>query len=155
MRRWLIYLVIFAAVAALDTSVFHGTDVAKLLPVEVVRISRENGQIVLETDTGDLGSGTDLKEALSELKATTAGNVFLETADYLIVAPGCTDLLAQLKICLRPSCGICLEDEEADLEKAAKFLNVHEPKVTLQDWYSGISELPVLTVRGEQMKLVQ
>lgn len=155
MRRWLIYLIIFVAAAAMDFSMFRGTDVAKLLPVEVVRISKENGQIVLKTDTENVGRGTGLEEALSDLKATAEGDVFLETADYLIIAPGCTDLLEELKVCLRPSCGICLEAEETDLENAAKFLNAHEPKVTLQDWYSGITELPTLMVRGEQMKLAE
>jgi len=155
MRRWLIYLIIFIAVTTTDLSVFRGTDVGKLLPVEAVRISRENGQVVVTTDTKNLGSGVDLDSAVLNLKATTAGDVFLETADYLIVAPGCTDLLEQLKTHLRPSCGICMETEAVDLEETAAFLKAHEPQVTLQDWYSGISELPTLIVRGEQMELVQ
>lgn len=155
MRKWALYLIILIAVAAMDLSVFYGTDVGKLLPVEVVRLSKENGQVVLETDTDNLGVGTDLDAAIENLKATTSGNVFLETADYLIVAPGCTDLLADLKAHLRPSCGICMETGTADLEDAAKFLDAHEPQLTLQDWYSGILEMPTLIVRGEQMELVQ
>lgn len=154
MRRWLLYGIAFGAAILLDLSPFRGTDVGKLLPVEVVRISRENGEILLQTDTGDTGKGTDINEALLELQATTAGNVFLETADYLLIQPGCEEMLGALAGILRPSCSICVEVGEAELEKVAKFFAAHEPQVTLQKWRSGKAHLPMLVVKEGRMELV-
>jgi len=154
MRRWLLYGIAFTAALLLDLSPFRGTDVGKLLPVETVRICRENGEIRLQTDTGDTGKGTDINEALLDLKATTAGNVFLETADYLLVKPGCEEMLGELADILRPSCGVCVEVGEAELEKVAKFFAAHEPQVTLQKWRSGNAHLPMLMVKEGRMELV-
>lgn len=154
MRRWIMYGIAFAVAVVLDLSPFRGTDVGKLLPVETVRICRENGKILLQTDTGDAGKGADISEALLDLKATTAGNVFLETADYLLVQLGCEEMLPELAGILRPSCGVCVEVGEAELEKVAKFFAAHEPQVTLQDWRSEKVHLPILVVKEGRMELV-
>lgn len=155
MRRWILYLGAFALVLALGISPFSGTDVGKLLPVEVVRLSYQSGKLVLETDTGDSGVGTDAMLALQNLKDTTAGIVFLETADYLIIEPGCEERLTELQDMLRPACGICFGKGNVKLEEAAKFLRTHSPKVTMQDWEGGQRDLPILIAEGERMELVQ
>ena len=154
MRRWVLYCAVFVAAAIFRFPGFYGTDVGKLLPVEAVRVSIENGQILLETDTADTGYGLDVEAALQNLKETTVGNVFLETADYLIIQPGCENLLTELQKHLRPSCGICMETQRINPEKAAVYLRVHEPQLTLGQWQGGKGRIPVLNVEGEKLKLV-
>ena len=154
MKKWLLYELIFAAAVVLNLSPFQGTDVGKLLPVELVRVSADGRNIILETDTGDMGKGGTVEEALSDLKATTAGTVFLETADYLLIQPGCEELLDDLVKILRPSCSVCVELGDGELKKAAKYFAAHEPQVTLQDWRCGFLQLPRLVVREGRMEIV-
>lgn len=155
MKRWAIYLLLFAAAAALGTSSFTGTDVGELLPVEAVRVSVREGEILLETDTGDSGRGADFTAALRDLKESAPGNLFLETADYLILAPESEPFLEELYGCLRPSCGVCVEDGETDMESVGQFLSAHKPETTLRDWRNGSENLPVLRTREGRMELVQ
>lgn len=155
MKRWIVYLLLFAAAAALGTTSFTGTDVGELLPVEVVRISCRDEEILLETDNGNSGRGMDVTDALRDLKESAPGNLFLETADYLILVPGCEEYLEALYGCLRPSCGICLEDGKADMERVGEFLSAHKPETTLRNWRGGAENLPVLKTREGRMELVQ
>lgn len=154
MKRWLWYLAAVLLVEALGWMPFAGTDVAKLQPVEVIRVGVEDGLIRVETDTGGSGSGVDLAEAFADLKASAAGTVFLETADYLLVSHDAQSLLESLGAYLRPACGICLESGVADLEMVADFLSTHEPGMTLQEYRAGKQNLPELSVREGRMHLV-
>lgn len=154
MKRWLWYLAALLLVAALGWMPFTGTDVAKLQPVEVIRLSLEGDIIRVETDTGGSGSGTDLEEAFSDLKESTPGKVFLETADYLLLSREAQGLLEPLAAYLRPACSICLETGKAELETVADFLGAHEPGMTLQEYRAGKRELPELYAREGRMYLV-
>ena len=144
MKRWIFYI---AAVALFAATPSRDTDIASLAPVEVVWLTEENGQVYLETDTGDMGWGTDVRSALKDMKAAAPGSVFLETADYLIIEEGREDLLVQLFDVLRPSCKVCVARSMPDLEEAVPFLSAHEPQVTLRQYQVEKKGLPLL---GEQ-----
>lgn len=154
MRKWIVYLMVFVFASVTDASGFVGTDVGKLLPVEVVRLSMEMGQVVLETDTGDRGVGKDLEEALRTLHESAEGTIFLETADNLILQSGSEYLLEELYRILRPSCGLYLEEKKTDPQKITKFLAIHRSDVTLRDWIGGIKKMPVLTESEGRIILV-
>lgn len=155
MKRVLIYITGILLITGLEISPFRSTDVGKLLPVELVRVSQGPEGIRLETDTGNAGAGEDVAAALKDLKATASGTVFLDTADYLLVVPGAESVLQELTRYLRPTCGLCLENGEADLEDAAEFLRAHEPNTNLQAWQIGERGIPLLSTEKERMKLVQ
>lgn len=155
MKRWIWYLAALLAVAALGWMPFHGTDVAELQPVELLRIRMQSGAVLVETDTGDFGFGDTPGAAFADLKKSTAGDIFLETADHLILSPEAVTLLPELMKYLRPACNLCVEQGTADLEKATAFLNAHQPGVTLQDHRAGEDQLPVLVTREGRMHLVQ
>lgn len=141
MKRWFVY---FAVLALCGTSSIRRTDIGELSPVEVVWLTDKAGQICLQTDTGDMGVGKDVQEALHNMKATAPGTVFLETADYLIVEQGREALLEQVGDILRPSCKICVARSMPDMEKASKFLIAHEPQVTLRQYQVEKCALPLL-----------
>ncbi len=145
MKRWIFYI---ATVALLAATPFRGTDIASLAPVEVVWLTEMGGQVYLETDTGDVGWGADVRSALENMKAAASGSVFLETADYLIVEQGAEVLFEQVYDILRPSCMVCTAETMPDMEAAAAYLAAHEPKTTLRQRQVDQRNLPVLRERA-------
>lgn len=137
------YIAVAAIVALLSVTPFQATDISKLAPVEVVWLAEENGQILLVTDTEDVGRGANVMEALSDMKATAIGTIFLDTADYLIVETGAEKFLDQVADNLRPSCMLCQANQMPDLEEAADFFSVHKWDVTLRQWQNERMVLPV------------
>ena len=140
--KWIVCVFLAAGIFG-KLSVF-GTDVAKLQPVEVVRVSNCGDTVVIETDTGSSGAGENVASALAALKQTAQGIVFLDTAEYLIVSENMVDRIHELEAYLRPGCSICREKGNTDLKKAASFLMVHDPNVTLKDYQAGIKKIPIL-----------
>lgn len=154
MKRWLWYAVVVAAVAFLGGKNPTGSDVGDLQPVQVVRFYGDAGQVVIETDTGAFGKGETLKSALENMKATTASEVFLDTADYLLISKECEGLLPFLTSYLRPSCAVCVTDGAPIMEEVGAYLEIHVPKVTLMRYRAGNQALPVLKTREGRMELV-
>ena len=149
MKRWLAYT---AALILLAVFPLQGTDVGKLAPVEAVWLTEQNGQIYLQTDTGDVGRGEDVRSALQNMKATAYGTIFLDTADYLIVQEGKETLLQQVYDVLRPSCMVCSAAKIPDLERAVEFLAAHEPEITLRAYRVTQNSIPKLTEQEGRYK---
>lgn len=155
MKHWLWYALGIVVLAALGFAPFQGTDVAELNPVELIRVSRDNGYILVETDGGDVGVGADIASAFTDLKRKASGEIFLETADYLLIDPELSEQISEVGKYLRPACAVCLELGKADLEKAAAFLGTHRPEVSVLDIRAGETKYPALMVWEERMQLVQ
>ena len=151
MKKWIL-LALLAGL--LMFSPFTSADVTKLKPVEVIRLSGTTRGIRVETDTGESGEGTDLRQAFEDLKQTASGEIFLETADRLLVTPQTVELLPELTYFLRPGCNICVEIGNSELSDVGAFLRIHEPGVTLQDHIAGEAALPVLCVEDGRMYLI-
>lgn len=149
MRRILIYIVLLTAVLLMPSK---GTDIGKLLPVEVVSIYKENGRVVLETDTQDRGVGNTVDEAVENLKATTAGILYLDTADYLLIDLSAAETVRDLAAHLKPSVQLCAAEPGIDLAEAAEFLAVHPPEQTLKT-YGKAADLQQLSIEEERLIL--
>lgn len=108
----------------------------------------------METDTGDFGIGDSLKAALTDMKRSASAEIFLDTADYLIVSPGCVDLLPAMMQYLRPSCAVCMEDGETDMKQIGMYLQQHSPDITLMHYRAGQRDLPTLVTREGRTHLV-
>lgn len=154
MKRWLYYIVIVIVVAALSGNTSAGSDVGKLQPVQVVRVTRQDGAVVLETDTADRGVGARLSSALADMKRAASAEIFLDTADHLVVSPECEGLIPELMAYLRPSCAVCVGEGEVDMEQVGAFLEIHKPEVTLMRYRAGETDLPILVAREGRMELV-
>lgn len=155
MKKWIFFFAALVFVAALGIQSSPGKDIAQLQPVQSVRLSTFNGYIMVETDTGAWGMGGDLDGAVSNMNATTAGQVFLDTAAYLVIAEDLLYLLPSMADHVRPSCGICVEEGQPDMTQVSAFLQIHEPTITLQEYLAGMTELPTLLTTQEGMQLVQ
>ena len=152
MRKWISYLLLLAAIPVLSFGGFGGEDVGKLSPAQVVLL-RHGDHVMLLTDTKELGIGEDVAKAVMNMKQTSPSEVFLDTAEYLLVEPGAEEWLPQLQEYLRPSCNVCYATGDVDLEQAGRFLQRHEPQLTLTDYEAGDHGLPFLTVKEGRMKL--
>lgn len=154
MKRWLFCAAIILTAALLSGKGLPGADVGKLQPVQVVCISGGADWVKIETDTGDVGTGSDLEQAFGDMKATSSAEIFLDTAEYLLISQGSEGFISEMMTHLRPSCSVCIVDGEPDLEKVGAFLHQHEPKITLMHYRAGHRQLPTLKIQEGRMELV-
>ncbi len=152
MKALLLILILLAS-AIFGRTLFLRSDIADLEPVEVIALRMDRGRILVCTDSGQQGVGTDLAAAFQDLKHRASGDIFLDTVDYVILGPGCEDLAEPLLAHMRPACRVCLELGQTDLAAAAAFLRIHEPDMTLMASLSP-SDIPVLMTKEGRMELV-
>lgn len=138
MKKWLYPAAALAAIALLSRLPHPSRDIAKLEPVQAVYLYMEAGQLHIETDTGDHGSGRDLTEATDDMKESSDGEIFLETAEFLILDPQ-VPITPDFYELLRPDCRVFFTSEKPDLPAAAKYLSLHTPKTTLAHLRAQIS----------------
>ena len=108
-----------------------GTDIGQLRPVEVVQLYAKGNLLFLKTDTGDVGWGVTVEEAVKKLKETTPGKIYLDTADYLLLEEGVDECLPQLKRYLKKHTKVVCGPEGLNLEETAAYLRIHRPSGSL------------------------
>lgn len=153
MKRWIAYGVGILLLSWLSPA--RGTDVAELQPVELMMVSVENENVVLETDTNDVGKGENLERALENLKESAPGSIFLDTVEFLVVQDSAAEYLPQLIDLLRPGTTGCFTAERIDPEKAAEYLSAHKPSVTLRAVRYESGMLPLLNELEGRFELVE
>lgn len=130
MKKWLYVIGALAAIGLLSRLPHPSRDISKLEPVQAVYLYREAEELHIETDTGDHGSGKNLTEATENMKANSDGEIFLETAEFLILSPD-IPITEEFYEHLRPDCKVCITWQTPDLPAAAQYLSLHTPKTTL------------------------
>lgn len=140
LRKLIIYGALFIAALMIPT---RATELGKMKPVETVCIYKDRNMVVIETDTEDMGRGKTVSDALLNLKETTAGTVYLDTATYLLVMEDAEPYIPEIAGYLKKTVWICGAEGEIEVKDAASFLSVHKPEVKLKDWRKG-TELEVL-----------
>ena len=130
MKKWLIPMAALAAVAVFSRLPHPARDIADLKPVRAVYIHMEGRNFHVQTDTGDSGTGPDLAKACADLRSKADGEIFLDTAEFLILDPK-VPISEVFYSLLRPDCRVTFADAAPDLEKAAVYLAQHPPKLTL------------------------
>ena len=130
MKKCLIPAAVLAAVAVFSRLPHPARDIADLKPVRAVYIQMEGRNFHVQTDTGDSGSGPDLAEACADLRSKADEEIFLDTAEFLILDPE-VPITGEIFTLLRPDCRVTFTDAPPDLEKATAYLSQHPPKLTL------------------------
>ena len=151
MKRIILYIGILAALLAAPV---ERADVGKLRPVQAVYIYKEKDWFVLETDTDDLGIGATAEQALRNLKDTTAGIIYLDTAEYLLLSKDAQEAAEELREELKDSVRLCLMAQKVDMKEAAKYLSAHGDLPKLESWKTG-QELPVISGFGERITFLK
>ena len=109
-------------------------NVADLLPIEAVAMYMDGNQVILETDTEHKGYGENAEKALASLKQNTPAVVYLDTAEYLLVAPDAAEQVESLRPHLKPSVKVCVWKAEGKVKDAAKYLEIHKDLPSLKTW---------------------
>ena len=125
-------------------------DIGRLQPVEVVQVFRQGSQVSIRTDTGDIGLGDTAEQALQNLKDTTPGYIYLDTAEYLLLNGAAMSDVEVLRTALKRNLRICLAESKLDLQLVAEYLPVHGELPRLKNWNLG-DKLPELTVKNERL----
>ena len=147
MRRIISYIAVLSVLMVLPVTQL---DVGKLHPVQVVAIYKEKNWVVLETDTEDKGFGRTARQALQNLKDTSSGIVYLDTAEYLVITKNAEEEAEELRKELKHSVRLCMATKPVDLAETAEFLSAHGGLPKLKDWEKG-SEIPVLSTFGDSL----
>lgn len=128
--KWFLYIVLlmFALYAPVER-----LDVARLEPVEAVAVTRENGEVVMKTDTGDVGRGASVAEALADMKRNAPSVIYLDTAECLLVAENAGEDVESLGQILKPSV-LVGNYAGGDVGDAAAYIRVHGNGLKLHEW---------------------
>ncbi len=148
MKRFVLVLILAAALRMSDVLPFSGNDVADLVPVEALTVDWKDRQVVL--DGGECqGYGKDWQSALEDLEMGAEGMAFLGTAEQVILSENAVWLLPDVIRSkeLRPAAVVCISTGELPKpEDAAKYLSAHDAGVTIQ-------KVQAAMLRGEGIAL--
>ena len=136
MKKMLVILFAAASFWALGLLPFRATDAAKLLPVKTVVVMKSGDRYVVDVGAGVRAVGRTLSEALERLKEEVTGEIFLPTAEQVIVtepAEGAVEAVAEEES-LRPAAGLYLTPIAApDPEALGAYLAAHRSNYTILD----------------------
>lgn len=130
MKKWLYPAALLAAIGILSRLPHPAKDITALKPVRAVSIYLDGERLQIETDTGDSGSGVALTDAYEDMKSKADGEIFLDTAEFLILAPD-VSITEDFYEIFRPTCKLVFSDTPPDLETISDYLTIHAPKTTL------------------------
>ena len=149
MKKIVCYIAILALMWALPV---ERADVGKLRPIQTVAVSGKGALVTLRTDTGDMGTGSTAIQALANLKATTSGIVYLDTAEFLLVADNAVTYAEELREVLHDNVKLCIADDTVDPKAVTQYLATHDILPKMKHWQPN-EELPVLKQLGERLIL--
>ena len=132
MKKWLFLAALLMAVAVLSRRPHPARDVAKLEPVQAVYVYRNGGGLCVETDIGAKGTGKTLTEAAANMKANASAELFLDTAEFLLLDPT-IPITEEFHTLLRPTCKVTWIVDPPDLQAASAYLSIHTSSCTLSE----------------------
>ena len=129
MKKWL-YPAAFIAAAILSRLPHPAVDIARLDPVRAIHLYMDGAELTIETDSGDSGTGSDLEAAYADLRANAHREIFLDTAEYLILDPD-VPITEAFYAVLRPTTQVVYSNKKPNLETISDYLTIHPPEITL------------------------
>ena len=129
MKKWLFLPGLLAAGLLLRLP-HPARDIARLEPVRAVYLYQKDGLTTIETDTGTTGSGEDLESAYAALRNNADREIFLDTAQFLILDPH-VPITEPIFEIFRPDCKVVITNTRPDLKKSPDYLSQHPPRRTL------------------------
>ncbi len=142
MRKWFTIIALAAFWISIRTP-FEKTDVAKLSPVSALVFERRAGKLWVTSNQGDVGSGDTLEEALEDMELTCPARIFLDTVEYLLIAPYSIEI-EELSEYFRPGAYTVCCGRGTDPGAAEAYLRSRDTGVTLRDVQMHEKEMPVL-----------
>lgn len=128
-------------------------DVAMLRPIEVIYVNEDSGNVILQTDTDDVGIGTTAMRALENMKQTSPAVIYLDTARYLLIGPEGENAAKQLQGILKESVQVCKTEASIRLKDVAAYLPAHGELPKYSQWKSG-DIVPELKQQNGRIKII-
>lgn len=150
MRRW---LWILGASLVLLSGNRRANRLENLIPAELLMISREGPQIILEVDTGESGQGTSLETAFDDLEEKAEGRILWDTLDKVVIRKEALDVMPKLRKELSPGTEVWLYKGNIEAEKAAAYLKTRNSPVRLLGSKGQKDQLPVLSEKGGEYRI--
>ena len=136
MKKLFLFLSVVLVLGALGLLPFRAVDAARLLPVKTVIVTRSGDEYVVDIGAGVRAVGATLREALDRLREEVTGEIFLPTAEQVIItepADGAVEAVAEEED-FRPAAGIYrTPDGDPDAEALGDYLASHPSNVTILD----------------------
>ena len=151
MKRWILYGILFVVAVLIPVD---STDIGKLHPVQAVSVGYYDNQVILKTDTGEVGRGETPELALENLKQTAPAIIYLDTAEFLLVEENGVEFVPQMGKFFKSKVRICLIDPEVEVSQGAKYLRIHGNLPKLKGWNSD-EILPFLTFQNGRILLLE
>ena len=124
-----------------------------MLPILAACILTDE-QVVIKTDTGEMGRGDTPELALENLKQTAPAIIYLDTAEFLLVEESALEFVTPMRKFFKSDVRICLIDSEVEADKAAEYLRIHGKLPKLKYWNTG-ENLPILRLENERIILFE
>lgn len=138
---WVLIVVLF--LGALDLLPFRSKELADLLPVKTVIITRSGAEYTVDVGAGVKAVGDTLSEALKRLQEQTSEDLFLPTAEQVVLtepADEAAEAVAE-ESAFRPAAGICRTPDPApDPNALGRYLQTHPSDYTIVDLQAAIAE---------------
>lgn len=149
-KRWILQTAVIVAMLAFP---MEGIDVGQIQPVALLQIEQKEGNVYLSTDLEHEGIGETFEAAYQDMKDKATGEVFLDTADFLIIKGEMDVPVEQLQKYIRKGIRVCQTWHQLDLKRATAYLTVHKPEIKLRTW-DGRKELQKLECQNREIKLI-
>ena len=136
MKKLLVLVLIVAVLSALGLLPFHATDAAKLLPVKTVIVTRSGEEYVVDIGAGVRAVGRTLSEAVERLREEVTGEVFLPTAEQVVITEPVADAVEAVaeESAFRPAAGIYRTPlPSPDAAAVGEYLASHPSNMTVLD----------------------
>lgn len=130
MKKGLFLISILAAIGIFSHLPHPARDIAGLKPIRAVYLRMDREGIAMETDTGDSGFGQTLAETANDLKSKADGEIFLDTAEFLLLDP-LVPITEEFFQILRPTCKVVYTMDKPDMKTVSDYLSIHPPGITL------------------------
>ena len=127
---------VLAGLGALGVLPFRAADVAELIPVRTILVTRSGASYEVNIGEGLRALGDTVKKALEALREQAPGEVFYETAEQVLVTETAAQAVEEIAGLpeLRPAAGLWLTpDSSLDLQAAGDYLAAHPADLTLTE----------------------
>lgn len=152
-------IAIFAILAAFGLLPFENHDAAELTPVETLAANFDTSGVTLTGDGGQHGAGATWEQAVADLKNSTKGVAFLQTAKKIVLSGNLSEALQTVAQAdeLRPAAELFQIDVAGDVKALGEYLQTRNSPVTLQELQAALlsgenTQLPRLKSDGETVR---
>ena len=156
MKKVIWVLIVVLILGALNLLPFRSRELADLLPVKTVIVTRSGAEYTVDIGAGVKAVGDTLSDALKRLQEQTSDDLFLPTAEQVVLTEPAGEAAQAVaeETAFRPAAGVCrTPDPSPDPNALGQYLKTHPSDCTIVDLQAAIAEgrepnLPVLLPVG-------